>query len=78
MTRHYCTGLGPVSPDANRCCKQHDNDYGARGTVSRAEADRRLRHCMIAQGKPLLAWLFWVACRAGGWYFWKDKTHDHD
>ena len=24
MTRHYCTGLGPVSPDANRCCKQHD------------------------------------------------------
>ena len=20
--------------------------------------------------------LFWAACRAGGWYFWKDKTHD--
>ena len=52
MTRHYCTGLGPVSPDTNSCCKQHDNDYGAMGTVSRAEADRRLRHCMIAQGKP--------------------------
>ena len=76
MTRHYCTGLGPVSLDTNSCCKQHDHDYGARGTVSRAEADRRLRHCMIAQGKPLLAWLFWAACRAGGWYFWKDKTHD--
>ncbi|WP_378082017.1 hypothetical protein ACFU5E_09500 [Aeromonas bestiarum] len=53
MTRDYCTGLGPVSPGTNSCCKKHDNDYGAKGRVSRAEADRRLRHCMIAQGKPL-------------------------
>ncbi|MBL0581686.1 hypothetical protein [Aeromonas caviae] len=75
MTRHYCTGLGPVSPGTNRCCQQHDHDYGAKGTVSRAEADRRLRLCMMAQGNPVLAWLFWAACRVGGWYFWKDKTH---
>ena len=29
-----------------------------------------------ATPEPVLAWLFWAACRAGGWYFWKDKTHD--
>ncbi|MBW3809711.1 DUF1353 domain-containing protein [Aeromonas hydrophila] len=78
MTRYYCTGVGPVSPGTNSCCQQHDKDYGAKGRVSRAEADRRLRQCMIAQDKPVLAWLFWAACRLGGWYFWKDKTHDHD
>lgn len=43
-----------------------------------AEAAWRLHQCMIAQGKPVLAWLFWAACRAGGWYFWKDKTHGTD
>lgn len=74
MTRHYCTGLGPVSSGTNDCCQQHDHDYGAKGTVSRAEADRRLR--LIAQGKWVLAWLFWASCRVSGWYFWKDKTND--
>lgn len=73
MKRNYCTGLGRVGDKANTCCKQHDNDYGVRGAVSRAEADRRLRQCMIANGKSVLAWLFWAACRVGGWYFWKDK-----
>ncbi|HDT5887737.1 hypothetical protein [Aeromonas dhakensis] len=78
MTRYYCTGLGPVSPGTNRCCQQYDHDYGAGGTVPCAVADRRLHQCMMAQGKLLLAWLFWAACRVGGGYFWKDKTHDHD
>lgn len=78
MTRHYCTGLGPVSPGTNRCCQQHDHDYGAKCAASRAEDDRRLRHCMIAKGKLVLAWLFWASCRIGGWYFWKDKTHGTD
>ena len=73
MTRHYCTGLGPVPPDTNSCCHQHDRDYGVRGTVTRTEADRRLRQCLLAQGKPLRAWLFWLGCRLGGWYFWKEK-----
>lgn len=35
-------------------------------------------YCMVAQGKPVIAWLFWAACRAGGWYFWKEKTHGTD
>lgn len=72
--RTYCTGWTNAPEDVNSCCHQHDRDYGSRGTVSRAEADRRLRQCVAAGGRPALAWLLWAALRIGGWYWWKDKA----
>ncbi|WP_281441214.1 hypothetical protein [Aeromonas veronii] len=73
MSRNYCTGLRDVDPETNTCCHQHDRDYGVKGTVTRAQADKRLRECLIKNGKPIRGWLFWIACRLGGWVFWKDK-----
>ncbi|HDL1272749.1 TPA: hypothetical protein PXG41_002045, partial [Mannheimia haemolytica] len=51
----------------------HDRDYGIRGTVTRADADKRLRECMIKNGNPIRAWLFWLVVRAFGWRFYKNK-----
>jgi len=73
MSRKYCTGIRNVKPETNTCCHQHDRDYGIKGTVTRLQADKRLRECLMAQGKPIIAWLFWGGCRLGGWIFWKDK-----
>lgn len=66
-----CTGI----PDAGiaACCHQHDRDYGIRGTVTRAEADRRLRQCIAGNGHPLRAWLIWAGLRLVGGWWWKQK-----
>ncbi|AGK02270.1 hypothetical protein 3927AP1_33 [Mannheimia phage vB_MhS_3927AP1] len=46
---------------------------GVNGKVSRAEADKRLRDCLIAQNRPIFAWSTWLAVRCFGWYFWNEK-----
>ncbi|HHW7546327.1 TPA: hypothetical protein ACU203_002031 [Mannheimia haemolytica] len=71
--KHYCTGLKHAPENINSCCHQHDRDYGVNGKVSRAEADKRLRDCLIAQNRPIFAWCAWLAVRCFGWYFWKEK-----
>lgn len=72
--RQYCTGLKNAPTHINTCCHQHDRDYGVRGTVTRAEADKRLRECMIKNGHPIKAWLFWCAVRVFGWMYFKPKS----
>ncbi|AFL46470.1 hypothetical protein Mh1949_12140 [Mannheimia haemolytica] len=71
--KHYCTGWRNAPANINSCCHQHDRDYGIRGTVTRADADKRLRECMIKNGNPIRAWLFWLVVRAFGWRFYKNK-----
>jgi hypothetical protein len=51
------------------CCENHDAAYGA--GYDRAKADRDLRDCVIACGRPHLAWIMWAGVRAFGWVFWK-------
>ncbi|QGM80651.1 hypothetical protein [Otariodibacter oris] len=75
--KNYCTGLKKTSQKTNNCCHQHDRDYGVKGTVSRSEADRRLRVCMIQNNKPVQAWVFWVVVRLFGWFFFKKKKEKH-
>ncbi|MDG6346816.1 hypothetical protein Q7469_11100 [Glaesserella parasuis] len=43
----------------------------------RAEADKRLRECLILQGRPIFAWCAWIVVRLFGWYFWKSKKRDN-
>ena len=57
----------------NDCCAQHDIDYGRESTVSRREADRKLRQCAIDKGYPTRAWVMWLGARLGGWVFYKGK-----
>lgn len=75
MAKYYCTGWKFASNDINNCCHQHDRDYGINGKVTRVEADNRLRNCILKNGHPIKAWLFWVIVRLFGWIFWKkDKV----
>lgn len=71
--RYYCTGWRNAPTNINNCCRQHDKDYGIHGTVSRAEADNRLRECLLLQGYPIKAWVFWAAVRLFGGFFYKKK-----
>jgi hypothetical protein len=84
-----CTG----APDFNFavCCAEHDCYYQGKAgeKVSRAEADRRLRDCILKKGIPskigpinyntnwFLAGVYYAAVRLFGWKFWRaDKTTD--
>ena len=58
VKKNYCTGLKHAPENINSCCHQHDRDYGVNGKVSRAEADRRLRECLISQGALFLLGVF--------------------
>ena len=67
-----CTG----APDLfwKDCCKEHDFNYknSELTGLSRAEADKRLRHCMRGEGSGrIVAWTYWVVVRMIGWKFWK-------
>ncbi|HII3824517.1 hypothetical protein [Pasteurella multocida] len=73
--KSYCTGWHGAPANINTCCHQHDRDYGIKGKVSRAEADRRLRHCLISQGYPIKAWVFWVLVRMFGWIYYKKEKY---
>ncbi|ARB89445.1 hypothetical protein A6J38_02410 [Haemophilus influenzae] len=75
--KHYCTGWRKAPTNINSCCHQHDRDYGIHGTISRADADKRLRECLIAQRYPFKAWIFWVIVRLLGWIFYKKNKLSH-
>jgi hypothetical protein len=57
----------------NPCCEQHDKDYGRESTISRREADKKLRLCVIEKGHPVRAWVMWVGVRVFGWFFYKGR-----
>lgn len=68
---HYdgCTAVPDFDFGAD-CCGEHDYHYQL-GDVSRAEADKRLRQCIIKKGYPGLAWAFWIGVRFGARGVWK-------
>lgn len=74
--KHYCTGWRNAPANINSCCHQHDRDYGIKGTVSRSEADKRLRNCLILQGHPIKALVFWILVRLFGWVYYKKENID--
>ena len=55
----------------NSCCEQHDKNYAADTQVTRREADRQLRECVIEKGHPVRAWVMWVGVRLFGWIFYR-------
>ncbi len=76
----HCTGVPNI---AVACCDQHDVDYRGQ-TVSRAEADRRFRQCLLDMAKDderiwgslfwtPLAWAAWLGVRALGWIWFGRK-----
>lgn len=57
------------------CCDEHDVAYfEGGGAADRADADRRLRECIKDSGRPFRAWLFWLAVRAFGWFYWNEEA----
>lgn len=50
-----------LAPKGNHveCCKMHDM-LRRFGPVSRFEANRHLRTCMIEKKRPILAWIYWI------------------
>lgn len=55
--------------DVADCCRAHDRAYEQQ-LVSRADADRELRAC-IARSRPVVAWIYWLGVRLGGWVAWR-------
>lgn len=65
-----------MSPDLNfiECCIEHDLNYRGDGdSVSRSEADKRLRICITSRGHGIVAWVYWAAVRVFGRTSWKGK-----
>lgn len=82
MTRDYCTGFN--STRHNGCCQRHDNLYGRAGpilwpNVTRLEADRELRECVLGNGMSrAAAWTIFVGLRVvpyfwAVWAFWRVR-----
>lgn len=77
-----------VVPDFNfgqDCCNAHDYHY-IEQNITRAEADYKLRACILKKGMGLkdngqdayvaLAYIYWVGVRVFGWFWWnRRKTH---
>lgn len=64
-----------ASPDLNfkECCLEHDFYYATK-SVSRAEADKRLRECIKEKwGGNVVPWIYWVGVRAFGIFPWRSK-----
>ena len=54
-------------PPWEGCCAAHDAEYWRGGTrIERLRADRVLRICVRRRGRPLLAWIMFLAVRVGG------------
>jgi hypothetical protein len=76
-----CTGVPDF--DFRKCCEAHDRHYAADSTLSRAEADRRLRLCIQAKGRRKrggllfyqpVSWLYWIGVRALGKSHYEGKA----
>lgn len=69
-----CTAV----PDFNfgsDCCGEHDYHYQLT-TVSKWEADKRLRQCIIKKGYPFIAWCYWIGLTIGGYPFYRKKQNE--
>lgn len=56
-----------------KCCNRHDYDY-QNMSMSRKEADSRLRKCMQSKGAIFLPWFYWAAVRIfGGSHFTRKQ-----
>ena len=62
-----CTGI-PWRTSFEECCDQHDIAYSEGG--SKLDADWVLRRCIRAQGRPVMAWVVWLAVSTVGWLYW--------
>lgn len=69
MLSHESDGC-TLFPDGSyvSCCDMHDAAYGA--LYNRRKADKDLKKCVDACGRPVLAWVIWLGVRLGGWPFW--------
>ena len=69
------------APDFNfvSCCDEHDYYYITK-SIPRAEADKRLRVCIMKRGPKVLrwplSWVYWGAVRLAGWYFWQRERNE--
>jgi hypothetical protein len=73
------------------CCGEHDSHYWQQ-TVSRREADRRMRDCILKvasqekeRGNRIIefgfrgiAWTYWSGVRIGGWFFWNRRRKQNE
>lgn len=59
------------SPPFEGCCDSHDRAY--RTGSSRAEADAALFVCVVKNGHPWFALIFWIAVRIFGGPYWHRK-----
>ncbi len=69
-----CTGVPDFDFGAD-CCGEHDFHY-QQSDITRAEADKRLRECILKKGYPFLAWSYWIGVRLCGWQFYKAKQNE--
>jgi hypothetical protein len=66
-----CTAVPDFDFGAD-CCGEHDTYYQDL-TITRAEADKKLRECIQKKGYILLPWVYWLGVRlfAGG--VWEQR-----
>ncbi len=74
VTWFYKTFLGR-DIGCRYCCDEHDLAYEEGGSRrDRALADKRFRQCIRASGRPVRAWIFWLAVRLFGRTFWNGRA----
>ncbi len=76
--KDWCTGFfdrNDHGDDWSSCCKEHDKDYTEQ-SMTRLEADRKLRDCVQKETDIIWANLMYSAVRAIGWIWWnKAKSN---
>jgi len=61
-----------ADPCFTYCCDEHDLFYEQGGSEEdRKFADGLLRDCMIRDGHPILAWIFYIAVQKFGASHWR-------
>jgi hypothetical protein len=69
-----CTAVPDFDFGAD-CCGEHDYHYQL-GTMSRADADKRLRRCIQKKGYVVLPWVFWLGVRVFGGRYYRKKQNE--
>lgn len=72
--KEFSTDGCTSSPDFDfrDCCIRHDFDYWG-GRVTRKTADKRLKECIIENGHPYLARIYYAGVRLFGWRYYKYR-----
>lgn len=66
------------SPDftfGTDCCGEHDYWYQDL-SLTRAEADKKLRKCIQRKGYIVLPWIYWLGVRIFGRTYYRKRQHD--